>query len=389
MQQRVNPVNLSELSGQLNIKIKWREGVIERVDLTSSRPQKVTTLFHGKLLLDLLNLIPMLYSLCGIAQKAAALRAAESALDIKVSPVVDQGRNLLVQAETARELGLRLFTDWYPDERGVKAELMKWFAEVKDEYDWALQLNPVSSRSGNSSGVADKLHAILEPALSKKTDFEITEMMEYDFWESSVLQSLKPELKSFFSSSQLVELKRACPDLDIEDSTVQYKIAESLKSSRAYQFCAAPEINGEKFESSIYTRGLRLNQLKNNGFKRGFKALFFRLYALEKMLKTMPGKIESGSESNLIHSDITGMGIVQAARGVLIHHMELDDHSVSDSVITDYKIVAPTEWNFHPQGTFVKILEGSRVNLEQLPILVESLIRLIDPCVGWQLELDT
>ncbi|MGH1460477.1 MAG: hypothetical protein ACRBB6_00410, partial [Neptuniibacter sp.] len=154
-------VNLSELSGQLNIKIKWREGVIEQVDLSSSRPQKVTSLFNGKLLLDLLSLIPILYSLCGIAQKVAALRAAESALDIKVSPEVDQGRNLLVQAETARELGLRLFTDWYPDERGVKAELMKWFAEVKDEYDWALQIGPVLISSANPADVADKLHAIL------------------------------------------------------------------------------------------------------------------------------------------------------------------------------------------------------------------------------------
>lgn len=382
-------MNLSELSGQLNIKIKWREGIIEQVDLTSSRPQKVTSLFNGKLLLDLLNLIPMLYSLCGIAQKAAALRAAESALDINVSPEVDQGRNLLVQAETARELGLRLFTDWYPDERGVKAELIKWFAGVKDEFNWALQLNPVSSRSVNPADVADKLHAILEPVLSKKPDSGTTENAEDDIWESSVLQSLKPELESFFSSSQLVELKRGCPDLDIEDPTVQHKIAESLKSSKAYQFCAAPEINGEKFESSVYTRSLRFNKLKNKEFNGGVKALLFRLNALECMLRSMPEQIKSGSKSSLIHSDVTGMGIVQAARGVLIHHMELDGHSVSDSVITDYKIVAPTEWNFHPQGTFVKMLEGSRVSLEQLPILVESLIRLIDPCVGWLLELDT
>ena len=382
-------MNLSELSGQLNIKIKWREGVVEQVDLTSSRPQKVTSLFNGKLLLDLLNLIPMLYSLCGIAQKIAALRAAENALDIRVSPEIDQGRNLLVQAETARELGLRLFADWYPDERGVKAELMKWFAGVKNEYDWALQLNPISSRSVNPTDVADKLHAILEPALSKKIASETEENDKGDILESSVLQSLKAELESFFSSSQLVELKRGCPDLDIEDPTVQHKISESLKSSKAYQFCAAPEINGEKFESSVYTRSLRFNKLKNKEFNGGVKALLFRLNALECMLRSMPEQIKSGSKSSLIYSDETGMGIVQAARGVLIHHMELDGHSVSDSVITDYKIVAPTEWNFHPQGTFVKMLEGSRVSLEQLPILVESLIRLIDPCVGWQLKLDT
>ncbi|MGI1670333.1 MAG: nickel-dependent hydrogenase large subunit [Neptuniibacter sp.] len=389
MKQRANPVNLSELSGQLNIKIKWREGVVEQVDLTSSRPQRVTCLFNGKLLLDLLNLIPMLYSLCGIAQKVAALRAAESALDIKASPEVDQGRNLLVQAETARELGLRLFTDWYPDGRGVKAELMKWFAGVKDEYDWALQLNLASSRSLNPADVADKLHAILEPVLSMKPDSGTTENAEDDIWESSVLQSLKPELESFFSRSQLVELKRGCPELEIVDRTVQHKIAESLKSSKAYQFCAAPEVNGEKFESSVYTLSLRFNKLKNKEFNGGVKALLFRLNALECMLRSMPEQIKSGSGNSMIYSDVTGMGIVQAARGVLIHHMELDGHSVSDSVITDYKIVAPTEWNFHPQGTFVKMLEGSRVNLEQLPILVESLIRLIDPCVGWQLELDT
>ena len=382
-------MNLSELSGQLNIKIKWREGVIEQLDLTSSRPQKVTSLFNGKLLLDLLNLIPMLYSLCGIAQKVAALRAAESALNIRVLPEVDQARNLLVQAETARELGLRLFTDWYPDERGVKAELMKWFSEAKDEYDWALQIDQAPSRTANPAEIANKLHAILEPALSKKLASETKECVEEDIWESSVLWSLKPELKSFFSSLETIELQSGCPDLDMTDFTVQHKVAESLKSNGAYQYCAAPVVNGENFESSVYTRSLFLNGLKNKDFKCGGKALLFRLNALEKTLQLMPEQIRSDSKNNLIHSDVTGMGIVQAARGVLIHHMELDGHSVSDSVVTDYKIVAPTEWNFHPQGTFVKILKGSCVSLEQLPILVESLIRLIDPCVGWQLELDT
>ena len=44
-------------------------------------------------------------------------------------------------------------------------------------------------------------------------------------------------------------------------------------------------------------------------------------------------------------ADGVGLGQVQAARGLLVHRV-----AIRAGRVADYRILAPTEWNFHPQG---------------------------------------
>ncbi len=67
-----------------------------------------------------------------------------------------------------------------------------------------------------------------------------------------------------------------------------------------------------------------------------------------------------------------------AARGGLIHRV-----SLQDEIVEDYRLVAPTEWNFHPQGALLSMLEGVAVEYDRLEALVNRLIVLVDPCVDW------
>ena len=52
-----------------------------------------------------------------------------------------------------------------------------------------------------------------------------------------------------------------------------------------------------------------------------------------------------------------GFAAVNSARGRLYHRLKLD----GGGRIVDYAIVAPTEWNFHPDGPFVRLLLGARI----------------------------
>ena len=140
-------MNPSELAGKLDVQVKWQDGVIQQVNISSSRPQKVTELFCGKKLNDAIELIPMLYSLCGVSQKIAAIRAAESSLGIQVSDHVEDARGLLVFAETARELSLRLFSDWLTDDSNIKVKTIKWFRSQRRPSVLRL-LHQLSRRSG-------------------------------------------------------------------------------------------------------------------------------------------------------------------------------------------------------------------------------------------------
>ena len=77
-----------------------------------------------------------------------------------------------------------------------------------------------------------------------------------------------------------------------------------------------------------------------------------------------------------------GLGAVQTARGLLLHRARL-----ADGRVAHYEIVAPTEWNFHPEGALVRGLRGLVTDdgaaLEQQARLA---VQALDPCVACAIE---
>ena len=55
--------------------------------------------------------------------------------------------------------------------------------------------------------------------------------------------------------------------------------------------------------------------------------------------------------------------------------------------VVDYQIVAPTEWNFHPEGALVRGLEGIDSGDERGLLRSARLaVHALDPCVGFRVE---
>jgi hypothetical protein len=78
-----------------------------------------------------------------------------------------------------------------------------------------------------------------------------------------------------------------------------------------------------------------------------------------------------------------GVGIagVETSRGLLFHMASLRDGRVAD-----YRILAPTEWNFHPAGPLVQALAGLPAG-QGLAALARLVGRSLDPCVAFGLEI--
>ena len=77
---------------------------------------------------------------------------------------------------------------------------------------------------------------------------------------------------------------------------------------------------------------------------------------------------------------------VEAARGALQHQIELS----SEEQVASYRILAPTEVNFAPDGSAaagLKVLLASTKNPEQLEQQARLWVAAIDPCVAYDLEL--
>lgn len=83
---------------------------------------------------------------------------------------------------------------------------------------------------------------------------------------------------------------------------------------------------------------------------------------------------------HLATGDGEGLGWCETARGLLLHWVRLD----ADERVADCRVVAPTEWNFHPYGA------AARALAELPPGLDEACVRLLvaayDPCVTVTLE---
>jgi len=81
-----------------------------------------------------------------------------------------------------------------------------------------------------------------------------------------------------------------------------------------------------------------------------------------------------------------GMALVRTARGALMHYVRID-HAGGAEKVAEYLTIAPTEWNFHPQGTLVSGLTGVRAaDEEQLMEIARNWVLSLDPCVGYRIE---
>ena len=73
---------------------------------------------------------------------------------------------------------------------------------------------------------------------------------------------------------------------------------------------------------------------------------------------------------------------MQTARGLLLHRA-----TVTEGRVAGYQIVAPTEWNFHPQGALVRGLEGAAAtDAMALERDARLIVQALDPCVACRVE---
>ena len=78
------------------------------------------------------------------------------------------------------------------------------------------------------------------------------------------------------------------------------------------------------------------------------------------------------------------LACVETARGTLLHRVQLDGERVAR-----YLIVAPTAWNFHPHGAFVREISGLPAASEALARQAgERLALALDPCVACTVRLE-
>ncbi len=124
--------------GELGIVAIHNGRSIESVAIHNHRRQIQPHWFTGKPVEALIETLPLVFNVCGVAHSVALISAAEKLMGLTPSVSALRARELLVIAESARELVLGLVRNWLDCELDIAARISRWFSACKQELSWAL-----------------------------------------------------------------------------------------------------------------------------------------------------------------------------------------------------------------------------------------------------------
>ena len=387
------------IEGRIHITL----GPDRTVRLRSGRPVHASQALIGKTPEEALKVIPLLFSVCGMAQSWTALSALREALaEPPPDPATESARDLLTQVETAREILLRLFRDG-PALLNLPrpaADVFAYLGSLTRNFKHALFGDaPAFSLNTPEIGLKQSLIRVKQPmdqlrAFLEEHVFGIPCETFPAFSDTSTLMRWSQTQPTL--AGQTVQRicdqdwiaqgngPDACPPLPNLDLRA---LAARLNADDAQTFVATPDWRGECFETGPLAR--QWNHPLTTQLRQTFGVdLLTRQTVRLLELATLPQRLTALREQTAAPAvrharPEPGVGIagVEAARGRLHHYARIDDGK-----IRQYRILAPTEWNFHPRGSVVRGLSNIQARAhEDRTRLAHLIIHAIDPCVAYEL----
>jgi uptake hydrogenase large subunit len=364
----------ASLEGRIDIRLTRNASGVTGVAIRSSRPQLAQKLMAGRGPDEAADLAGLIFSLCGKAQKVAAQAACEAALGLIPNQDVRQRRERGVLVELAQEHAWRLLLNW-PEQAGRGPDMPSLLVlrqSAEDPLRFAQTLE-------NLLGAV-----LLGESPEHWLDMDLT---GFDVWRRNARTLVAKLFADLGDGPDPGAIQtHLLPPLADMDALLAADLARSALSDAAY--CAAPLWNGLPAETGALARMVDHLMLAGWIARRGRGAgarLLARLLELAELPQRLRANSDPSQDSRVVRAwplgENAGMAGVETSRGLLLHVVRL-----KDGRIADYRIVAPTEWNFHPAGPLAQALQA----LEAGPGL-ESRARLVsqalDPCVAYGVEL--
>lgn len=349
--------------GRIDVALCLGHGCVARVDIRSTRPQLAGRIMAGRSPAEAVHLAGLVFSLCGQAQAAAARAACGAALGLE-KVTVDERPVLM---ELAREHTWRLLLDW-PQEAGHPPDMASLLA----------------LRRASSETFADTLEGLLREQLLGE---ELTVWLARDLAGQEAWRRQGATLVA-----RLFGALDEGPDPGTSDVPLLHVLADwdadmaTTLARRALDephFCARPDWQGEPAETGTLAR-LQAHPLLAAWIALRGRGMGARLLARLLELAALPQRLRDGGDHVVrawAPGERIGVAGVETSRGLLFHVARL-----VDSRVADYRILAPTEWNFHPAGPLAQALTGLPVGGD-LEARARLVARSLDPCVAFGLEI--
>jgi len=366
------------LEGELRVGLRVNNGRIAQTRITSTRPDVARSLLQGRTRAEVGTAVPLLFSLCGRSQAAASALALAAAAGEAASVESLARCAAAVSAETLRECAWRALLDW-PREIG---EQLTADSVAAARGSLAVRLEPQDEDPA--------MHAIALAAFGARADewLALQTLAEFDRWAdagptaaSRLIRSLRDTDEALHNArSGRVEPGVALLELSQRPAAI-VDLCDACAADP--EFAGHPTWCGAPAETGALAR-LQADPLVSELLRRSASRVPARFVArLRELALLLTGRAVADVGAIALPSGC-GIGWVENARGLLIHALRLEGERVGS-----YRIMAPTEWNFHPDGALALALTGSAAgDLDALRRRTTRLVYSLDPCVACRVEFD-
>jgi len=392
---------IEKIEGEAKLNFNFKEGKIDFVDIEFMSTRNIENILKGKNAFDALVINPRVCGICGHAHLIATVQALESCYEnLELSNKAKSIRELTLNFELIQNHFKWFYLTLFPL-FGKKQEILK------ATYPSQLMAKAIAVLGGQYPHTS---YAIVGGVVCEITHMDIIKLQHYISQTSKFVEDnlVKTDSKTFLTckdADALLDYEGDLPDILREIKKMNllghgksydrfisfgqnsyFKKGKSLKtkvshnislehvkeSDIASSFAKNVSFKDEYYEVGPLARAMiNKNQLIADAHKKYGDSIFSRILArvceISKLLEhskklidnldlNEPSYIEPSMDISKLNS--IGYSAVEAARGTLIHKVEIEE-----GIIKNYEIITPTQWNLsggtkEKQGVSQKAMVG-------------------------------
>ena len=366
-----------QLTGKYQLRPGMQPGIVgQRPVLGAGR---LGHLLRGQSGAQVSRTLTSVFTLCAHAHRRTAEMALESAQ--RGLPPTSQPTSLHL-LETARDHLRSIALDWPQrlSESLPAAHALDWLRDCP----LSLVAKPAAADAASAREVLEQLRAWLENRLlCEPVSDWLREHRDPDGlarWCSVQAPVLMPARCLAYGYPLAHSLTPPMRGLDLLDADPALQSAQLRAVARSLvdesEFAQRPTWRGECAESGPWTRLRHRGRQGQHSAWTRFSARWLELIEIA----AVPNAAEQPGTPLLSFGALPlaegqALGWCEMARGLLLHWVQLD----AKAAVQDYRVLAPTEWNFHPDGALGRAVSALPPGATTA---AQTLAAAFDPCVA-------
>jgi coenzyme F420-reducing hydrogenase alpha subunit len=363
------------IEGELVVRVASASGRVTRATASAERPRVAGRLFPGRAASEVPALAGALFAICGRSQAITSEAAIELARGQSPAPRARNARDVRIAAETIHEHAWRLLVDW-PKLAG-QAPAVALLAQGRRVLAPLLE-----ACEGEDVGPArDEAIIWARDAIYGGPHASFLALDTIDGLRRWMVSAATPVATL---AQDLLADRAPLGASDVgflpfgADRWVERALAPAIDGDAGFD--DVPHLQGAARETGPLARmaGHPLADAAIRAWGKGVGARF-----VARLLETAAALEAFGGRHGAVAlGEDSAIAWVDTARGLLVHRVQVEGERIAA-----YRIVAPTEWNFHPDGAFTRgALALAADDAARLESSVRWIVASLDPCIGVRYE---